>query len=82
MLTERIFAFVEIPETNFEFDEDQVIQRIGNFEYGILEAIQAIREQQARQKRLYFWNRIVVHIGQTHPLKLEQIDEYPKTIGI
>ncbi|SMF56488.1 carboxyl transferase domain-containing protein [Pseudobacteriovorax antillogorgiicola] len=78
---QRIFAFVEIPETNIELNDSQEIQRIGNFEYGILEAIQAIREQQARQKRLYFWNRIVVHIGQTHPLKLDQIGEYPKTIS-
>lgn len=78
---QRIFAFVEIPETKIELDEDQVIQRIGNFEYGILEAIQAIREQQSRQKRKYFWNRIIVHIGQTHPLKLDQIGEYPKTIS-
>ena len=78
---QRIFAFVEIPETNIELNDEQSIQRIGNFEYGILEAIQGIREQQASQKRQYFWNRIIVHIGQTHPLKLEQIGEYPKTIA-
>ncbi len=78
---QRIFAFVEIPETTIELNEEKSIQRIGNFEYGILEAIQAIREQQARQKRQYFWNRIIVHIGQTHPLRLEQIGEYPKTIA-
>ena len=29
---QRIFAFVESPETNIELDEDRSIQRIGNFE--------------------------------------------------
>ncbi len=78
---QRLFAFVEVPETRFDFSEDQLIQRINAFELGILEAAKAIREQQARHKKAYFWNRIIVHIGHTHPLKLEQVGEYPKKIA-
>ena len=78
---QRIFAYVEIPETTIELNEDNAITMVSNFEYGILEAIQGMREQQARQKRQFFWNRIIVHIGQTHPLKLESLGEYPKTIA-
>ncbi|MFW7380889.1 MAG: carboxyl transferase domain-containing protein [Oligoflexus sp.] len=78
---QRLFAFVEVPETQIDLNESQVIQRISAFEYGILEAVKVIREQQARHKRSYLWNRIVVHIGHTHPLKLEQIGQYPKNIS-
>lgn len=78
---QRLFAFVEVPETRIDLNESQVIQRISSFEYGILEAVKAIREQQARHKRSYYWNRIVAHIGHTHPLKLEQIGQYPKKIS-
>lgn len=77
---QRLFAFVEVPETKFNLSESQLIERIDAFELGMLEAIKAIREQQARQRRTYYWNRIIVHIGHTHPLKLEQIGQYPQKI--
>ena len=78
---QRLFAFVEVPETQIDLNESQVIQRIGAFEYTILEASKVIREQQARHKKNYFWNRIIAHIGHTHPLKLEQIGQYPRKIS-
>ena len=78
---QRLFAFVEVPETKFDLNESQLIERISAFEYAIFEAVNVIREQQARHKRTYHWNRIIVHIGHTHPLKLEQVGEYPKKIA-
>lgn len=78
---QRLFAFIEVPETKIDLNEEQVIERISQFEYGVLEAVKVIREQQARTKRSYYWNRIVVHIGHTHPLRLDHIGEYPKRIA-
>ena len=78
---QRIFAYVEIPEPKIEVDESNEITMVSNFEYGILEAIQGMRQQQAIQKRQFFWNRIIIHIGQTHPLTLESLGDYPKTIA-
>ncbi len=77
---QRLFAFIEVPETKIDLNEEQVIERISQFEYGMLEAVKVIREQQARTKRSYYWNRIIVHIGHTHPLRLDHIGEYPKRI--
>ena len=80
---QRLFGFVEVPETKFDLSESQLIERIDAFELGMLEVLKAIREQQARHRRAYYWNRIVVHIGHTHPLKLEQIGQYPhKILGL
>ena len=76
---QRLFAFVEVPEANFEVVDSRV-QSIKSFQYNIYEAAQAIREQQSRHNRRFYWNRIVVHIGQTHPVKLNQIGKYPDTL--
>lgn len=77
---ERLFGFVEVPETKFDLNESHVIERINSFEYAILEAVKVLREQQARNKKTYHWNRIIVHIGHTHPLKMDQLGEYPRKI--
>jgi acetyl/propionyl-CoA carboxylase alpha subunit/acetyl-CoA carboxylase carboxyltransferase component len=77
---QRLFAFIDVPETQIDLNDEQVIERISQFEYGMLEAVKVIREQQARTKRSYYWNRIVVHIGHSHPLRLDHIGEYPKRI--
>ncbi|MCX6128459.1 MAG: ATP-grasp domain-containing protein [Proteobacteria bacterium] len=77
---QRLMALIEVPETKIALNEEQVIERISQFEYGMLEAVKVIREQQARHKRSYYWNRIIVHIGHTHPLRLDHIGVYPKRI--
>jgi acetyl-CoA carboxylase carboxyltransferase component len=77
---ERLFGFVEVPETKFDLNDSNVIERINSFEYAILEAVKVLREQQARNKKTYHWNRIIVHIGHTHPLKMDQLGEYPRKI--
>ncbi|MES2746525.1 MAG: carboxyl transferase domain-containing protein [Bdellovibrionota bacterium] len=77
---QRLFAFVEIPEPNFEFNEAGEIEAISQFEFSIQEAAKVIREQQARHKRSYFWNRIVAHLGHAHPLRIEQVGQYPERL--
>ncbi len=77
---ERLFAFVEIPETRIEFDERGNIKRIVGLEEHVLDALQAMRRHHATKKRRLHWNRIIVHIGHTLPINLSQIGDYPKLL--
>lgn len=77
---QRLFAFVEIPEPKFEYNAKGEIEAISQFEYCIQEAAKVIREQQARHKRSYYWNRIVSHLGHAHPLRIEQVGQYPERL--
>jgi acetyl-CoA carboxylase carboxyltransferase component len=78
---QRLFAFIEVPEATIAAVEDEeTIERVSQFEYGVLEAVKVIREQQARHKRSYFWNRIIVHVSQMRPLRLDQVGVYPERI--
>ncbi|RYZ53174.1 MAG: hypothetical protein EOP07_18310 [Proteobacteria bacterium] len=77
---QRLFAFIEVPEPKFELNENQEIEAISQFEFSIQEAAKVLREQQARHKRSYFWNRIVAHLGHAHPLRIEQVGQYPERL--
>ena len=78
---QRLFAFVEVPETRIDFDEDQLIERISAFEYGILEAVKVIREQQARHKEVTSGTESLFISGIRIHLELEQVGQYPKKIA-
>ena len=77
---QRLFAFIEVPEPNFELNENKEIEAISQIEFSIREAAKVLREQQARHKRSYHWNRIVAHLGHAHPLRIEQVGQYPERL--
>ncbi|MBP7652984.1 ATP-grasp domain-containing protein [Candidatus Dependentiae bacterium] len=73
---ERLFAFVETPETKPEFREDGSILRILSFENSFMEAVFAIRSVQSKRKNLLLWNRIIIHIHSVLQTTLKQIEKY------
>ncbi len=77
---QRLFAFIEVPEPNFEFNEQKELEAISQIEYSIREAAKVLREQQARHKRIYHWNRIIAHLGHAHPIRIEQVGQYPERL--
>lgn len=77
---ERLLAFIEIPEVKLQFNESGAVKRMLGFEDNILDALQAMRQQQTLRKRRLLWNRIIVHIGRTLPINLEKLGDYPKLL--
>jgi len=73
---ERLFAFVEVPTTRPELDEHGGIRRMVAFENVFMEAVYAMRAEQAKRRRRLYWNRLIVHIRNRLEVNLEQIRSY------
>ena len=77
----RLFALVEACETHPEIDDEKGIQRLVAFEYAFMEAIHAMRAEQAKRKRRVYWNRIIVNINTPFRTGLKQIREYASKLA-
>ncbi len=73
---ERLVALVEVPSGRPQLDEHGRIARMVALENVFMEAVYALRSQQARRRQRLFWNRIVVHIPAVMQTTLEQNREY------
>jgi acetyl/propionyl-CoA carboxylase alpha subunit/acetyl-CoA carboxylase carboxyltransferase component len=73
---ERLFALVEIPSARVQFDDRNRIQRMVALEDGFMEAVYAMRAEQARRHRRLYWNRIIIHIHTVLNTTLEQNRDY------
>ena len=73
---ERLFALVEVPSGRPQFDERNRIVRMVALENVFMEAVFALRSEQARRRKRLYWNRIVVHIPVVMDTTLEQDREY------
>jgi acetyl/propionyl-CoA carboxylase alpha subunit/acetyl-CoA carboxylase carboxyltransferase component len=73
---ERLFALVEVPSARVQFDERNRIQRMVALEDGFMEAVYAMRAEQARRQRRLFWNRIIIHVHTALNTTLEQNRDY------
>ncbi|MBN2551263.1 MAG: ATP-grasp domain-containing protein [Spirochaetales bacterium] len=73
---ERFFALVEVPSARVQFDEHNRIQRMVALEDGFMEAVYAIRAEQARRQRRLYWNRIIIHVHTVLNTTLEQNRDY------
>ncbi|HPN32486.1 MAG TPA: carboxyl transferase domain-containing protein, partial [bacterium] len=73
---ERLFAFVETPETKPEFGDDGSIIKMLSFENSFMEAVFAIRAAQSKRKNMLLWNRIIIHIHSVLNTTLKQIEKY------
>ena len=73
---ERLFALVEVPSARAQFDDRNRIQRMVALEDGFMEAVYAMRAEQARRRRRLYWNRIIIHIHTALNTTLEQNRDY------
>jgi acetyl-CoA carboxylase carboxyltransferase component len=73
---ERFIAFVDVPTARMELDEDGTIRRMVGLENVFMEAVYAMRAEQAKRRRRLYWNRIVLHIRAVLNTTLNQIREY------
>jgi len=73
---ERLFALVEVPSARVQFDERNRIQRMVALEDGFMEAVYAMRAEQARRPRRLYWNRIIIHVHTVLNTTLEQNRDY------
>ena len=73
---ERLIALVEVPSARVQVDERNRIQRMVALEDGFMEAVYAMRAEQARRERRLYWNRIIIHIHTPLATTLEQNREY------
>jgi len=73
---ERLFALVEVPSARVQFDEHNRIQRMVALEDGFMEAVYAMRAEQARRQRRLFWNRIIIHVHTALNTTLQQNRDY------
>ncbi len=73
---ERLFAMVEVPSARVELDGEGRIQRMVGLESAFMEAVYAVRAEQARRRQRLHWNRIVLHLGTVLNTTLEQNREY------
>ncbi len=78
---ERLLALVDVPTARIEMDIDRRIRRMVALENVFMEAVYAMRAEQARRKRRLHWNRIVVHIRAVLYTNLKQIREYAYIIA-
>lgn len=83
---ERLFALLSVPEMRAEL-KDATIHRIVGFEDGFMEAVYAMRAQQAKRSGRLYWNRIIVHSRALSQHNLKQIEAYaarlaPRTVGL
>ncbi|MFW5994808.1 MAG: carboxyl transferase domain-containing protein, partial [Spirochaetia bacterium] len=73
---ERFIAIVEVPSTRLERDEEGGIRRMVAFEKVFMEAVYAMRAEQAKRRRRLQWNRIIIHVRSMLNVGLEGIREY------
>ncbi len=73
---ERLFALVEVPSARVELDGEGRIQRMVALENAFMEAVYAMRAEQARRRQRLHWNRIVLHMRTVLNTTLEQNREY------
>lgn len=73
---ERFVALVEVPSARVELDEQGRIRRMVSLENVFMEAVYAMRAEQARRRQRLYWNRIVLHVHTVLNTTLEQNREY------
>jgi acetyl/propionyl-CoA carboxylase alpha subunit/acetyl-CoA carboxylase carboxyltransferase component len=73
---ERLFALVEVPSARVELDGEGRIRRMVALENVFMEAVYAMRAEQARRRQRLYWNRIVLHVRTVLNTTLEQDREY------
>lgn len=78
---QRLFALVEVPSSKFERDETGQIRRMVAFENVFMEAVYAMRAEQAKRARRVQWNRIIVHMRSVVDARLEDIRLYAKALS-
>ncbi|MBN1835639.1 MAG: ATP-grasp domain-containing protein, partial [Spirochaetales bacterium] len=78
---ERLVALVEVPSSRVQRDEQGRIQRMVALESVFMEAVYAMRAEQARRKRRLLWNRIIIHLNTVLNTTLEQNREYASRLA-
>ncbi|MFP4644541.1 MAG: carboxyl transferase domain-containing protein [Spirochaetales bacterium] len=78
---ERFVALVEVPTSRFERDADGGIRRMVAFENVFMEAVYAMRAEQAKRRRRLQWNRIVIHIRSVLNVALDDVSEYAELLA-
>lgn len=78
---ERFVAVVEVPSTRLERDEEGGIRRMVAFEKVFMEAVYAMRAEQAKRRRRLQWNRIVIHVRSMLNVSLEEVREYARNMA-
>ena len=78
---ERFVALVEVPTTRFERDADGGIRRMVAFENVYMEAVNAMRAEQAKRRRRLQWNRIVIHVRSVLDVALDDVREYAELLA-
>ncbi|MFP4508739.1 MAG: biotin carboxylase N-terminal domain-containing protein, partial [Spirochaetaceae bacterium] len=78
---QRLFALVEVPSSKFERDETGQIKRMVAFENVFMEAVYAMRAEQAKRARRLQWNRIIVHMRSVVDARLEDIRLYARALS-
>ncbi len=78
---ERFIALVEVPTTRFERDPEGGIRRMVAFENVFMEAVYAMRAEQAKRRRRLQWNRIVIHIRSVLNVALDDVREYAEVLA-
>ncbi len=73
---ERLFALVQIPSTRVELDEHGNIARMVALENVLMEAVYAMRAEQATRKRRLHWNRIFLHARTVMGADIDQLRDY------
>ncbi len=73
---ERLFALVQVPSTRVELDENGNIARMVALENVLMEAVYAMRAEQATRKRRLHWNRIFLHARTVMQASIEQVRDY------
>ncbi len=77
---ERLIALVDVPSARMELDEDRTIRRMVPFEHALMDAVFAMRAEQAKRKRRLYWNRIVIHMRAVLSTTIEQVRDYAEKI--
>ncbi len=78
---QRLFALVEVPSSKFERDDSGQIRRMVAFENVFMEAVYAMRAEQAKRARRLQWNRIIVHMRSVVDARLEDIRTYAEVLS-
>ena len=77
---ERLIALVDVPSARMELDADRTIRRMVPFEHALMDAVFAMRAEQAKRKRRLYWNRIVIHMRAVLSTTIEQVRDYAEKI--
>jgi acetyl/propionyl-CoA carboxylase alpha subunit/acetyl-CoA carboxylase carboxyltransferase component len=73
---QRLIALAQVPSARLELDELGRIRRMVALEDVFMEAVYAMRAEQARRRQRLYWNRIVLHVHTVLNTTLEQNREY------